>query len=90
MKRYFIIFRGRVQGVGFRYFVYKEANRLDLKGYVKNLANGHVEAEIEGKEEDIDRLLAKILENKGYIKVEDYSLKKVKLKENESKFSIRY
>ena len=34
---------GRVQGVGFRYFVQKEATRLALSGYAKNLADGSVE-----------------------------------------------
>lgn len=90
MKRYFIIFKGRVQGVGFRYFVYKEANKRNLKGFVRNLANGYVEAEIQGNQEDFNRLLGKILEDKGYIKVEDYSIKEISLKENETKFNISY
>ncbi|HET7100827.1 MAG TPA: acylphosphatase [Terriglobia bacterium] len=35
---------GRVQGVGFRYFTENVANRLGLSGYVKNCADGSVEA----------------------------------------------
>ncbi|MGH9359708.1 MAG: acylphosphatase [Terriglobia bacterium] len=41
-KRYLI--SGRVQGVGFRFFAEREANRLGLRGYVRNLSDGRVEA----------------------------------------------
>jgi acylphosphatase len=40
-KRYFV--RGRVQGVGFRYFVQKHATELGLRGYARNLDDGRVE-----------------------------------------------
>ncbi len=45
-RRYLV--RGRVQGVGFRYFVQKEAVRLGLRGWVRNLDDGRVEALAEG------------------------------------------
>lgn len=41
--------RGRVQGVGFRNFVQREAVRLGLDGWVRNLDNGDVEAHAQGK-----------------------------------------
>jgi acylphosphatase len=40
-KRFFI--RGRVQGVGFRYFVERAAAELNLTGYTRNLDDGRVE-----------------------------------------------
>jgi acylphosphatase len=40
-RRYFV--RGRVQGVGFRWFVERAAAELDLAGYVRNLDDGRVE-----------------------------------------------
>jgi acylphosphatase len=40
-KRWFV--SGRVQGVGFRYFVQKRAAELSLKGWARNLADGRVE-----------------------------------------------
>ena len=39
---------GRVQGVGFRWFVVTEAERLGLRGWVQNTAQGDVELEAEG------------------------------------------
>ncbi|MBI4299874.1 MAG: acylphosphatase [Chloroflexi bacterium] len=49
---------GRVQRVGFRAFVLQEAGRLDLAGYVRNLAGGRVvEVEAEGERERLEELL---------------------------------
>ena len=45
-----IIFYGRVQGVGFRYYAVQKANQLGLTGWVKNLYDGSVEMEVEGEE----------------------------------------
>ena len=49
--------RGRVQGVGFRYFVQREAQRLSLSGWVRNLRSGDVQVMAEGSEEDLQTLL---------------------------------
>jgi len=43
MKCYEYIIKGRVQGVGFRYFTYNKALLYGIKGYVKNLTDGSVE-----------------------------------------------
>lgn len=42
------VVRGRVQGVGFRYFVRREAQELGLTGWVRNCPDGSVELEAEG------------------------------------------
>ncbi len=49
---------GRVQGVGFRWFVLREAQRLGLRGYAANLVDGSVEVVASGKTEALDRLEA--------------------------------
>ena len=43
-----LLIRGIVQGVGFRYFCYRTATRLDLVGWVKNMPTGSVEVVAEG------------------------------------------
>lgn len=48
--------RGRVQGVGFRNFVQREAARLGLDGWVRNLDNGDVEVHAQGKPGLVDEL----------------------------------
>ncbi len=45
-----IVVSGMVQGVGYRYFVYRKANQYGLCGYVKNLPRGDVLCEVEGDE----------------------------------------
>jgi acylphosphatase len=51
---------GHVQGVGYRAFVQREARRLGLRGYVRNLRDGAVEAVAEG-DEPVLRELAEAL-----------------------------
>ena len=48
--------RGRVQGVGFRYFVVRRAMQLDLAGWVANAADGTVVCVAEGAPDALDTL----------------------------------
>ena len=45
MVRFYLRFTGRVQGVGFRFFVAMNAERCHLTGWVKNMSDGSVTAE---------------------------------------------
>ncbi|MFT4235489.1 MAG: acylphosphatase [Microbacterium sp.] len=49
---------GLVQGVGFRYSTAREAQRLSLAGWVKNLLDGSVETEIVGAPDALDHMVA--------------------------------
>ena len=51
-----MVVTGRVQGVGFRFFVNEAARREGLRGWVCNLPDGRVEVLAEGDEESVDRL----------------------------------
>ena len=53
---------GRVQGVGYRYFIARIADELELKGYAKNLFNGNVEITAEGRHEFLEALIKKAKE----------------------------
>jgi len=48
---------GFVQGVGFRQFIKKEAVKLGLTGYVKNLPDRRVEALVQGSKEKIEKMI---------------------------------
>ena len=86
IRRYDIIFSGMVQGVGFRYEVWSIAQKLHLTGYVENLANGTVHAEIQGQKNRILYLID-CLKQIPRIDIEDVEIDEVGLKE-ETSFEI--
>ncbi len=55
MVLHFLI-QGRVQGVGFRWFVQREAAELELRGWVRNTEDGEVEVVAAGEPGDLDEL----------------------------------
>ncbi|CEG11313.1 Acylphosphatase [groundwater metagenome] len=61
MKRVHVFVSGIVQGVGFRWFIEKNAKELNLNGFVKNIRNGErsrqVEAVFQGDEKSIDEII---------------------------------
>jgi acylphosphatase len=55
MVLHFLI-QGRVQGVGFRWYVQREAGQLDLRGWVRNTEEGEVEVVASGSPEELAKL----------------------------------
>ena len=86
MKRYNIIFKGRVQGVGFRYKSYMIANELGLTGDVYNLYDGDVEVNVQGEQGKIDLFLDKLAHDR-LIRIDDIKIKEKNLELNEKKFT---
>ena len=71
-KRYRI--KGRVQGVGFRHFVWREAEALGVHGWVRNRADGTVEALAQGTNEGLDRFLDRLQEGPRWSRVVSVSV----------------
>lgn len=55
-----IVVNGLVQGVGFRYFVVREAQKLGLKGYTQNLYSGEVFTIVEGEKAIVEEMVKKL------------------------------
>lgn len=81
MAKRFVVY-GRVQGVGFRYFTWNEAEKIGIKGTVRNCTDGSVEIIAEGNDDQlqhfydwlkvgprtatVERVLVDNIENKRY------------------------
>lgn len=81
---------GRVQGVGFRFFVQSSAKALGITGWVKNMSDGSVTMELQGEAETVERLMAKIRKGNDWIKVTNFEVGDLPVVEGEDKFAIRY
>jgi len=57
MKRVHVMVRGEVQGVGYRYTAHLAAREIGVAGWVQNRSDGSVEAEVEGTEDQVERML---------------------------------
>ncbi|MBQ7706155.1 MAG: acylphosphatase [Lachnospiraceae bacterium] len=89
MVRKRLCFTGSVQGVGFRYRAYHAAQSLGLTGWVQNCWDGSVLMEVQGSEEEIDRLIVTI--NKGmFVSIDNIDCQTLPLEEGERSFKIRY
>lgn len=74
-RRFYV--RGRVQGVGFRDFVQREARQRNLKGYVRNLSDGSVLVCAVGDPKDIDDLDALLREGPRWASVREVSVEEI-------------
>jgi len=81
---------GRVHGVGFRYFVQREAQRLGLGGWVRNLRSGSVQLVAEGPEKELKKLLEVVRRGPPMAWVERVDVKWREPKGNGGPFEITY
>ena len=82
-----VIFTGRVQGVGFRYKMYYLSQQYGVTGWVRNEYDGSVSAQVQGTEEQIDRVI-QALSNDRYIEIDHAWRSRIPLDEEERGFRM--
>jgi len=82
------VVEGRVQGVGFRYFVLEQAQNLDLTGWVRNRARGEVEVYAEGKKDALDLFISQLERGPGMAYVSNLTVDWLPAAGNHTRFSI--
>jgi acylphosphatase len=73
-ERLTVLIAGRVQGVGFRFFVQRTALDLGLRGYAENLSDGRVEVVAEGVRSELEYLLVKLKTGPSHAVVENMDI----------------
>jgi acylphosphatase len=90
MKATRLLVRGIVQGVGFRYFAERTAKHLGLRGYVRNLADGRVEAVAAGPEESLSAFVDMVRQGPAAGRVDGLEISETTLDDTVSRFEIRH
>ena len=90
LKRAKIIVTGLVQGVGYRYFVMRHADNLNLKGYTQNLFTGEVLTEVEGDFGLINELIKQLKIGTMKSHVTNCSVEWTESKNEFKRFEVRY
>lgn len=90
MDQYEIKITGRVQGVGFRYFVVQKANEFELKGWVKNTVEDGILIMVQGDETDIETFIDYLRIGTTLSRVDKISKYKMKILTDFDNFSIKY
>ena len=84
-----IIVHGRVQGVGFRYSAQHAAQSNGIKGFVKNLPDGTVYIEAEGKIEKLNEFIAWCRKGPSFAYVSDIKIEEGEVKDYKF-FDVKY
>ena len=82
MIRRYIVFTGSVQGVGFRYRARHAAELYGYTGWVHNEYDGSVVMEIQGTEEQIDRVILAV-ERGTFVRIESMDVKSIPIVDDE-------
>jgi acylphosphatase len=83
-----LVITGRVQGVGYRYFVLGEAEARNLAGWVRNRRDGAVEISVSGPAELVDELIAACWRGPRASRVADVQVESVDLAPSAAGFTI--
>ncbi|HKQ98549.1 MAG TPA: acylphosphatase [Candidatus Polarisedimenticolia bacterium] len=90
MRAMRVLVRGLVQGVGYRYFAERAARHLGLRGFVRNLADGRVEAVAAGPDEALEAFVAQLRQGPAAGRVEGLEVSETTFEETEGRFEIRH
>ncbi len=90
MKALYIFISGRVQGVGFRWFVERQAVERGVDGYVRNLADGRVEVLAQADDMVLEAFCETLRQGPPFSRPEELSLKKVPINPELRGFHIRF
>jgi acylphosphatase len=85
-----IIVNGLVQGVGYRYFVLREAKRLELKGFTQNLYTGEVMTVVEGEKGIIEELINKLKVGPIHASVKSFKVDWLEPKNEFTDFEVKF
>lgn len=90
IKTYKVVLFGRVQGVGFRYFVESIVSKYDISGYVRNTFDRKVEIVCQGEEEDLKQFIDEIKKGPAFSAVTDIKIEEIKDSKKYSIFDIKF
>lgn len=85
-----IIFKGKVQGVGFRWTLVEHAEKYQIKGTAQNLKNGTVEVFAQGTAENLEAFLLAVQDQPGFAKIDTTTKNFMPISEQYPDFSIRH
>ena len=85
-----LIVTGRVQGVGFRWHAQRAADKLGVRGYVRNLPNSDVEIVAQGSDEQVAAMISWAHQGPSFARVDHLSQHRLEGGEEFSGFGVRY
>jgi acylphosphatase len=88
MKQAHVFISGRVQGVGYRYFVKSNAKKFSLVGWVRNTEDGGVEAVFQGDEKIIEQMIDLCKQGPMFSEVKHVGFEWEEVKDTYPNFSI--
>lgn len=84
-----LVVSGRVQGVGYRYFIARIASELGINGYVRNLYTGDVEIAAEGRKEFLEELIKRAKSGPPHALVDTARIEWLEFNDKYDNFEIR-
>ncbi|MBM3699805.1 MAG: acylphosphatase [Actinobacteria bacterium] len=89
-KTYRLTVSGRVQGVGYRYFVEDSAVFLGVKGFVRNMPDNKVEIVCQGDEKSMEQFFTSVKKGPAFARVDEIIKDRISNDINYNSFEIKY